>query len=95
MYDEEDELEDDDDEDELEEELPSPKSKKKVAKQVKRRFGLTQQIPMRAVDIETQEVLGEADLSDAKSIALMNTQLILDNKERLERIEAQIGAITG
>ena len=82
--------EDDEDEDELEVQTPIRKSKKPKTP----RFILTAPIPLRAMDSETEEIFAEADITDAKSICLMNTQLILLNRKELEDIKQQIGLLT-
>ena len=95
----EDEVEDEIDEDELETE-EYPKAKKKVVKEkvkpeVKRRFGIVPPQPLRYIDTETNEVIAEADINDSKSMQIAILAAISDLKEQIERIEVQIGAITG
>ena len=55
--------------------------------EVKRRFGLIGPQPLRIVDTETNELVGEGEFAVI--------QALTDILERLERIEVQIGAITG
>jgi len=55
--------------------------------EVKRRFGLIGPQPIRIVDTETNELIGEGEFAVI--------QALTDVIERLERIEVQLGAITG
>jgi len=102
--DEDEDLEDDEDEEEeLEtEDIPrkrietrgrKPKEVKPV--EVKRRYGIVPPQPLRYVDTETNEVIAEADINDSKSMQIAIIAAISDLKEQIERIEVQIGAITG
>ena len=92
---EEEELEDDeelDDDFDEEDELENPperkiKRKSKPKEEVKRRFGLIGPQPLRIVDTETNELVGEGEFAVI--------QALTDILERLERIEIQIGAVTG
>ena len=97
----------DEDEDELEVEdyddydTPQPvapvrketRGRKPKPKEVKRRFGIVPPQPLRYVDIETNEVIAEADLKDTSSMLVAILASISDLKEQIERIEVQIGAI--
>ena len=55
--------------------------------EVKRRFGIIAPTQLRIVDTETNELVGEGDFAVI--------QALTDILERLERIEVQIGAVTG
>ena len=100
---EEDLADDEDDEEELETEEVSRrkvetrgrKPKVKAPAEVKRRFGIVPPQPLRYVDTETNEVIAEADINDSKSMQIAIIAAISDLKEQIERIEVQIGAITG
>ena len=71
------------------------KPKVKVKEEPKRRYGLIPPQPLRYVDTETNEVIAEADINDTKSMLVAILAAISDLKEQQERIEVQIGAITG
>ena len=77
------EFEEDEEEDELER---KPKKRGPKPKQVKRRFGIVAPQSIKIVDVETNEVIGDGEFAVI--------QALTDILERLERIEAQIGAIT-
>ena len=61
------------------------KPKTKPTEEVKRRFGIVGPQPMRIVDTETNELVGEGEFAVI--------QALTDILERLERIEVQIGAL--
>jgi len=92
-FDDEDEEDETEDDDELEEQEIAarggrkPPLPKKAKEEVKRRFGIVAPQPIRIVDTETNELVGEGDFAVI--------QALTDILERLERIEVQIGAITG
>ena len=63
------------------------KPKPKEPEQVKTRFGILAPTPLRIIDTETNEIIGEGEAA--------TLQVLTDILERLERIEVQIGAVTG
>lgn len=65
--------------------LPRPVSKEQEEQEVKRRYAIIAPQPIRIVDAEAEEVIGEGDYAVL--------QALTDILERLERIENTIGSM--